>query len=1052
MKKSIRKATAGIMSVCLLSSMVSLPSASAALSGDVNEDGKVSVADIVSLQKYLIRKTDLSATAKTNADLTGDGKVNVLDLAVLKHTLSTPVSDTIQIHLSDSGITVEGDTKGVVSVSGKTATITASGNYVVDGTITEGQILVNVPDVTADSSAVSVQLNNVTMTNSTKPCILSQSADKLKLTCIGTNTLTDTATTAYTDTPGCIYSLSDLTITKNSTGTLNVTSSLNHGIFCNEDLNLNGGTVVVNTDVDDASDADAIRARETVSVDGATVSVTASGDGIKSTKRNVEVASGTVEIKSGNDAVQAATSIDISGGSIIASGDRGFRLDDGGALNITGGSVLATATDYPITNNTIDMSGSTQGVVLLDYAAEHKKSESIVLQKSGSTVYSMTPLKKYSYALVSGSSVTTSGTYQLYTNGTQDGHTGGTVTEFAMSGNGTEFKDIVEAGGGTVSTDDNVATEIVYSGSSVTVKNASGNTLTNASNLTVSGSVVTVNMPSVLSVSGTSTTAQVIVDVDKTTYADGTVELDLTGADLSNASAAPIYVKAIGDEAVIVAKKGTTNTISDGSSHTDTDSKGEVISAAIFAEDDLKIKGSGSLTVNGNTEDGIVCKNDLKLWNGSLTVNAVDDGIRGNDSVRIGDPSDTDYSNLNVTIHTNNGTTGGDGIKANSTDDGKGYVTINGGTVYIDSYSDGIQAEQAFTMNGGDVTIKTYETSTYTSSSSSSSSWGGGMGGGGMDEGNENKTDISAKGIKSIGLYDSTGTTYQSGGTLTINGGTLNIDSSDDCLHCAGEMDLYGGTLTLASADDGCHSDTTLNIGNSSADTFDDIKIYISYCYEGIEAADILQKSGTVVVNSRDDGYNAAAKDSSSDTSSWGGGMGGMGGMGGWSSSSGNYSMEISGGFALVNAQNGDHDGFDSNGSLTISGGYVISNGQETFDSDGTLSYSGGVFVAEGSTNLSSTVSASGSASAGTRITLADGSGNVIVSFIADKSVSQLNAGCNGYSSAVFYTGGTISGGTCITENCGSQLAYVSGTISGGTQLSSSSSGGNGGNGGNNRW
>ena len=129
---------------------------------------------------------------------------------------------------------------------------------------------------------------------------------------------------------------------------------------------------------------------------------------------------------------------------------------------------------------------------------------------------------------------------------------------------------------------------------------------------------------------------------------------------------------------------------------------------AIFSRDDLKLKGKGTLIVNGNTEDGIVCKNDLKIWNGSITVNAADDGIRGNDSVRIGDPDATDYSTLSVTVNTNNGSTGGDGIKSNSTETDKGYITINGGTVNINSYADGIQAEQTFTMDGGDLNITTY--------------------------------------------------------------------------------------------------------------------------------------------------------------------------------------------------------------------------------------------------------------------------------------------------------------------------------------------------------
>ena len=85
---------------------------------------------------------------------------------------------------------------------------------------------------------------------------------------------------------------------------------------------------------------------------------------------------------------------------------------------------------------------------------------------------------------------------------------------------------------------------------------------------------------------------------------------------------------------------------------------------AIYSCDDLKIKGTGSLTVNGNCEDAVVCKNDLKIYNGNITINAVDDGVRGKDSVTIGNAADTDFSTLNLTVKS----TQGDGIKSTATD------------------------------------------------------------------------------------------------------------------------------------------------------------------------------------------------------------------------------------------------------------------------------------------------------------------------------------------------------------------------------------------------
>lgn len=1072
----VRKTAAGVVALSMLCaaaipSVLAMPAGAASASGDLNGDGSVTAADVAILQTSLLGGTALTAEQYANADVTGDGAVDGLDLTRLRQMAAVvPVSDAIAIHLSDSGITVEGDTKGVTAVSGKAVTISASGNYTVDGSITDGQILVNIPDTTADSDAVSLYLQDVTMTSSNgAPCILGQSAKKLKLTCSGENTLTDTAAEANADTSGVIYGDCDITVTKNSTGTLNITSSMNTAIRSKDDIKLNGGAVVINTDVDDTSDADAIRANNTLEVDGASVSITSSADGLKSSKEDVSILSGKVSIKAGNDAVQAATALNISGGTVIASGDRGFTLDENGTLAITGGDVLATATDYAFGMDssgaavTVDTSGCTQGVVQLDYAAEWKKSNAVTLKKGSDTVFEMTPNKKYTYVLASGAKLSGTDSYTLYTGGTQMTHSGSDNGTFAMTGTLTKFTDVKElTGGSEFPDDDSVVTALVYSGSSVTATNASGGVVSNPSNLTISGANVTITASSEISVSGESTSGQLAVNVDKTAEPEGKVVLNLEGLTLSNSSAAPIYVEAIGDEVQISAKNGTTNTISDGTSHTDTyvDSDGNTntVNGAIFSRDDLKLKGKGTLIVNGNTEDGIVCKNDLKIWNGNITVNAADDGIRGNDSVRIGDPDAADYSSLSVTVNTNNGSSGGDGIKTNSDEDGKGYVTINGGTVNIDSYADGIQAEQTFTMNGGELNITTYQGSNFTGSASGGNGgWGGGMGG---NDGNSNKTDISAKGIKAVGVYDEAGTTWQSGGDLIVNGGMITIDSSDDSLHCGGDMQLLGGSMTLATADDGAHSDHALTIGSTGGD-YDAPYVNITKSYEGIEGVDITQNSGTVMVTSSDDGYNAAGgADSSGNNNSGGWGQGGWGGPGGGNSSDGSQTMTFNGGYAYVNAAG---DGLDSNGNIYFNGGYVFvsqtggGNGPlDCGDSNNSITYSGGTVIAAGSSDMFETPSSysflsTTSVSAGQTITFTDASGNVLATFTLPNGSAEMVM-CSQESSVTCYTGGTLSGTTYFASQDSTNRCGYGGTISGGTAVSASSGGNSGpGGGGNNR-
>lgn len=578
---------------------------------------------------------------------------------------------------------------------------------------------------------------------------------------------------------------------------------------------------------------------------------------------------------------------------------------------------------------------------------------------------------------------------------------------------------------------DNTVTEIQYAESNVTLYNASGNIVSaqNAANVSVENNTyVTVTAPSEIDVSGTCSAGQLAVDCDKTTYVDGLVTFNLKGLTLSNTSTSPIYIAAIDDEVVFASKKGYTNTITDGSSYTN--ASGDC--GAIYACDDIKFKGKGVLNVNGNCEDGIVCKNDIKIWNGTINVTAADDGIRGKDSVRIGDPDATDYSSLNVTVNA----LGGDGIK--STDDSDttcGFVRINGGNVNVNSYGDCIFGVYNVEINGG--SLELVSETTYGTTSS--------------------------KGIKSGYTDDDTSTTYT--GAVTINGGYMNINTTDDCINSNGNIDLIGGQMELTinatsfSEDkDGrqaIHADDTINIGTSGNETvYDDVTVIVYNAYEGLEGYNINQMSGTVIVNSYDDGFNVAGGADDSGSSDFRPGMGGGFG-GGFGSSSTAGDLVISGGFSLVNAQDGDHDGYDSNGNIIISGGIAVSNGNDPFDwgDSGTITYSGGVYVentgsggmgggmggfggmGNNSSSMTQSVSVSTSLSAQTRITLCDGSGNVIVSFIADKSVTSLVAGCTAYSGAAFYSGGTLTNSTYFQTLDDTQLAAYGGTLSNGTKL-----------------
>ena len=439
---------------------------------------------------------------------------------------------------------------------------------------------------------------------------------------------------------------------------------------------------------------------------------------------------------------------------------------------------------------------------------------------------------------------------------------------------------------------DNVVTEIIFSDDSLLLKNSGGGEIphTMAANVSVTENTnVTINREGVYSLSGSCSEGSVNVDVDKTLYPDAVVELELKGLDLASSVRSPIYVAAIGDECVILAKKNTINTLSDGENYENAD----LDSGTIYSKDDLKIKGKGTLNVYGNSHFGISSSNDVKIWNSTLTVHSKGVGIKGKDSVKIGNPKDMEtsgaYDDLSLTVVTE----GGDGIRSTNTEDEtKGSITICGGKINIDSHTDALYAVRDITVKGGEIDLHTY-----TGAGTSSNSSGNQRPGMGNDSNPNHNVDISAKGIK-CGSSDP-----EIEGSINIEGGAVSIDSFDDGIHASGTVTMAGGAVTIKTGDDGIHSDTVLNVKDGAV-------INILQSYEGLEAYDLEISGGNITVNSSDDGLNAAGGNDQS---------GGPWRPGGMSSSTG--ILNISGGYIFVRAEG---DGIDSNGNIDITGGTVI--------------------------------------------------------------------------------------------------------------------------------
>jgi hypothetical protein len=268
-----------------------------------------------------------------------------------------------------------------------------------------------------------------------------------------------------------------------------------------------------------------------------------------------------------------------------------------------------------------------------------------------------------------------------------------------------------------------------------------------ADGVTIDGGTITITAPGTYVLSGTLTNGQVVVNSD----AEGKVRIVLDNASITNTAGSAVVITAA-DEAVVVLADGSTNSVTDGAGY-DT-SADDAPNAALFSMADLTIGGTGSLTVTGNTDDGIASKDGLVIKGGTVTVTAADDGLKSD----------------------------------NEADDTVGYVLVQGGTVEVSAGDDGVHAEGDFAIEGGSLTVTK------------------------SNEGLEGSTVTIAGGETSVTASDdglnatqgSTDTGGQGGGMgddgslLTISGGTLTIDAGGDGLDSNGTISITGGTTTVA--------------------------------------------------------------------------------------------------------------------------------------------------------------------------------------------------------------------------------------------------------------
>ena len=260
------------------------------------------------------------------------------------------VATATAITLDGTSVTVDGTG---ATASGGIITVSEPGTYVLTGTLTEGQVIVDSPD----NGTVKIVLSGVSIASSTDAGIRVDEADKAVLILAEgtTNTVTDGATyPASAEQNAAVWSDDDLSI--GGSGALVVVAQFEDGIASKDGLVISDGTITV------SAPDEGIRGKDYLVVRGGSLDVTAGGDGLKSDEDEdaglgyVWIAGGAIVIDAAGDAVTAETDALISDGMLFVRSGSGASVtpdDDASTKGIKGG-VLVVVDEGTITVDASD--------------------------------------------------------------------------------------------------------------------------------------------------------------------------------------------------------------------------------------------------------------------------------------------------------------------------------------------------------------------------------------------------------------------------------------------------------------------------------------------------------------------------------------------------------------------------------------------------------------------------------------------------------------------------------------------------------------------------
>lgn len=284
----------------------------------------------------------ISDVATTTDDALADNE-DYTDLAALADDTWDASSETI-VSLDGDSATVSGDG---AAADGSTVTISAPGTYRISGTLDDGQVVVS----SEADGVVRLVLDGADITSSTGSAIAVTQADDVSVVLAdgSANSLTDASTYEDTseDAPNATLFSADAMVIS-GTGALSVTGRSNDGIASKDGLVIVGGDITV-TAVDDG-----VRGKDFLVVTGGTLDVDAEGDGLKADNEDgtnddgdavgyAALLGGEVTVAAGDDGVHAESDLVVDGATVAVS--ESVEGLEAAHILVAGGTIDVTSSD-----------------------------------------------------------------------------------------------------------------------------------------------------------------------------------------------------------------------------------------------------------------------------------------------------------------------------------------------------------------------------------------------------------------------------------------------------------------------------------------------------------------------------------------------------------------------------------------------------------------------------------------------------------------------------------------------------------------------------------